>query len=494
LEEYVLGVVSAEGSMEDQPEALKALAIAARTYALKNIRRHKGQGYDFCSTTHCQRFVAVEGVDLAHSGMPIASAVRDTAGLVLLDHEGDVAESYFGASCGGTTANLQTLWGVHAPPYLQGVRDEYCASSPHHTWTDVISSDQLAQALRSDSRTDVGGKIHGLIITKRDQTGRAEVITIEGERQRTISGWDFKLVVGRALGWHLLKSSRFSITRSGSNFVFRGGGFGHGLGLCQEGSHVMAQQGFNYRQILTKYFPGTTVRGMRRVGDGEAGRRRDIQTRGHRDLLVSVNSVSSSLRRFISSEHFRVGYPQTVSQRNATGLLQLLEANRTNLLQRLTAAGISVELPYLEVLTNETTGDFVGRTRQPWWAAAATKEHQIELQPIAVLQRRGILETTIRHELVHVLIDGLGAGRTPRWLAEGMALNVAGEGPMLQRYLPKSRISTVALEQQLASANTPEEMRTAYAAAYHEVRNMIKNQGEARVWRGLAQQREVSVQ
>jgi SpoIID/LytB domain protein len=525
LEDYVLGVVSAEGSMEDQPEALKALAIAARTYALKNIQRHKSQGYDFCSTTHCQRFVAVEGVDLAHSGMPIASAVRDTAGLVLLDHEGGVAESYFGASCGGTTANLQTLWGVHAPPYLQGVRDEYCVSSPHHTWTDVISSDQLAQALRSDSRTDVGGKIHGLIITKRDQTGRAEVITIEGERQRTISGWEFKLVVGRALGWNLLKSSRFSITRSGSNFVFRGGGFGHGLGLCQEGSHVMAQRGFNYRQILTKYFPGTTVRGMRRMGDGEAGRRGYVNRESHADLLwgasptldldskpgirspnfrlsggltvpasshVGVNSVSSSLRRFISSEHFRVGYPQSVSQRDATGLLQLLEANRANLLRRLTAAGILMELPYLEVLTNETTGDFVGRTRQPWWAAAATKEHQIELQPIAVLQRRGILETTIRHELVHVLIDGLGSGRTPRWLAEGMALNVAGEGPMLQRYLPKSRISTVALEQQLASASTPEEMRTAYAAAYDEVRNMIKNRGEARVWQGLAQQKEVS--
>jgi len=492
LEEYVLGVVSAEGSMEDQPEALKALAIAARTYALKNIRRHKGQGYDFCSTTHCQRFVAVEGVDLAHSRMPIASAVRDTAGLVLLDDEGHVAESYFGASCGGMTANLQTLWGVHAPPYLQGVRDEYCVSSPHHTWTDVISSDELAQALRSDSRTDVGGKIHGLIITKRDQTDRAEVITIEGERQRAISGWEFKLVVGRALGWNLLKSSRFSITRSGSNFVFHGGGFGHGLGLCQEGSHVMAEQGFNYRQILTKYFPGTTVRGMRRAGEGEAGRRGDMETRGHRDLLVSFNSVSSSPRRFISSEHFRVGYPQTDSQRNATGLLQLLEANRANLLRRLTTAGISMDLPYLEVLTNETTGDFVGRTRQPWWAAAATKEHQIELQPLAVLQRRGILETTIRHELVHVLIDGLGSGRTPRWLAEGMALNIAGEGPMLQRYLPKSRISTVAIEQQLASANSPEEMRTAYAAAYDEVRNMIKNQGEARVWQVLAQQKEVS--
>src|SRR3989441_8462569 len=57
LEDYVLGVMRAEGTMEDQPEALKALAIAIRTYALKNIGRHAKDGYDFCSTTHCQRFV-----------------------------------------------------------------------------------------------------------------------------------------------------------------------------------------------------------------------------------------------------------------------------------------------------------------------------------------------------------------------------------------------------------------------------------------------------
>jgi len=77
LEDYVLGVVSAEGSMEDEREALKALAIAARTYALKNIRRHENQGYDFCSTTHCQRFVATEGLKLANSRTPLAMAVRD---------------------------------------------------------------------------------------------------------------------------------------------------------------------------------------------------------------------------------------------------------------------------------------------------------------------------------------------------------------------------------------------------------------------------------
>jgi SpoIID/LytB domain protein len=254
LEEYVLHVVANEASVEDQPEALKALAIAARTYALKNLGRHHDQGYDFCSTTHCQRFESVV------FRLDLAAAVKDTAGLVLRDDKGQIIDAYFSASCGGTTANLKSLWGDDAPPYLQGVRDDYCTTGPHYRWTDVIDSAQLANALRSDSRTDVGQNIRELTVAQYDQTGRAELIEITGDRRCTISGWEFKLIVGRALGWNVLKSSRFNISRSGSQFVFRGGGFGHGLGLCQEGSHVMAQRGQSYQQILAHYFPGTSTR------------------------------------------------------------------------------------------------------------------------------------------------------------------------------------------------------------------------------------------
>ena len=96
-------------------------------------------------------------------------------------------------------------------------------------------------------------------ILRTDRSGRAELIAITGGRRLTVKGWDFKIIVGRALGWNLLKSSRFTLSRAGSNFIFRGSGFGHGLGLCQEGAHVMAQRGANYRQILARYFPGTDV-------------------------------------------------------------------------------------------------------------------------------------------------------------------------------------------------------------------------------------------
>ncbi|HEX6717785.1 MAG TPA: SpoIID/LytB domain-containing protein [Pyrinomonadaceae bacterium] len=257
LDDYILRVVATEASVEDQPEALKALAIAARTYALKNLSRHEEQGYDFCSTTHCQRFTSMKtGIAIRPA---LVRAVTETTGLALHDDSDQIIDAYFSASCGGMTANLKSLWGEEAPTYLRGVRDEYCSSGAHYRWTGVIESQQLVNALRSDPRTDVGQRIRELSVVSYDQTGRAEVISIAGDRVRTISGWEFKLIVGRALGWNVLKSSRFNISRSGSQFVFSGSGFGHGLGLCQEGSHVMAQRGYSYQQILANYFPGTNV-------------------------------------------------------------------------------------------------------------------------------------------------------------------------------------------------------------------------------------------
>lgn len=282
LEDYVLGVVAAEGSMESEPEALKALAVAVRTYAVKNLGRHAREGYDFCTTTHCQRYRPVNSVDAGSQvSSVIVDAVKETMSEVLHDNEGQVVDSYFSASCGGATANISALWGVKAPSYLKGVGDDYCLTMPHRNWTDVISSTNLRRALKSDPRTDVGENLVDVVVTRRDATGRAELITIKGEGQRTVSGWDFKIIVGRALGWNLLKSSRFEIARSGVNFVFRGSGFGHGLGLCQEGAHVMAQRGASYHQILAKYFPTTGVMRntqTRESGERETGRRGDGET------------------------------------------------------------------------------------------------------------------------------------------------------------------------------------------------------------------------
>ena len=452
------------------------------------------------------------------------------------------------------------------PDYLRGVRDEYCISGPHATWTDVIPRADLLRAVQSDARTNVGGRLDQIVISKRDETGRAEFITLEGEQRKSVRGWDFKIIVGRVLGWNLLKSSRFEVSRSGSNFIFRGSGFGHGLGLCQEGAHVMAARGASFQRILEKYFPGTSVKKEDRVATqlrGNEGWDLNAEStsfdchpsqRWNADVLLVAqpsnqvvakipqrrsdemsiaqklvmkgklrssaafstpvhygplhhappelgNSLKgSSYKHFvptglnanpklftISSEHFRVTYPAAVDRREANQVLTTLEIARTDFLGRANAASVSLGgLPSLEIHLNESTGDFTARTGQPWWAAAATRGNRIELQPVALLKRRGVLTNTLRHELAHVVIDAVSHNQAPRWLEEGFALHLAGEGPTISRYQRRRALSTEDIEKRLERPGSQEEMRALYADAYRAVVDLIRTDGEASVWKKVA--------
>ncbi len=517
LEDYVLGVMRAEGSTETEPEALKALAIAIRTYAVKNRGRHAKEGYDFCSTTHCQRFSVssptVREGSIGSGALPngrasdtILAALRMTEGQILIDERGHLVDSYFGASCGGETANIGALWGKSPPLYLRGVHDEFCITGPHANWTDVISRADLLRALQSDARSNVGSRLDQIMVSKRDETGRAEFITLEGEHRKIVRGWDFKIIVGRVLGWNLLKSSRFEVSRNGSNLIFRGSGFGHGLGLCQEGAHVMAQRGMTYQRILEKYFPGTHAATENRVASVLSGsestaltaesaevvaeKRRGFPPRPLRTplrpLRLNKTLADHASQKVLTSEHFRVIYHISVDRRDADQVLSTLETARVDYLHRANAASVSISnIPTLEIHLNESTGDFTARTGQPWWAAAATKGNRIELQPVALLKHRGVLVTTLRHELAHAVIDAVSNNRAPRWLEEGFAIYLAGEGRLFSPYM-RGLLSTDELEKRLEHPRSQQEMRTLYAAAYNEVHTLIQNQSESAVWRRIA--------
>jgi hypothetical protein len=296
----------------------------------------------------------------------------------------------------------------------------------------------------------------------------------------------------------VLKSSRFEVSRSGSNFVFRGSGFGHGLGLCQEGAHEMAARGLSYQKILEKYFPGT--RALPRAGDVSVstGSGADTEQIWLADVFPALKgrakftgryalTVPTGPTRFltISSEHFRVTYPTDVDRRDANQVLNTLESARDDYLRRASSA-VSVNIPTLDIRLNESTGDFTSRTGQPWWAAAATKGNRIELQPLQILKQRGVLLTTLRHELAHVVIDAISHNHAPRWLSEGFAIQLAGEGETIKQYLKRGMLSDDELEKRLERPTSQQDMRGLYAQAYISVARMVREQGEASVWRKLA--------
>ena len=189
----------------------------------------------------------------------------------------------------------------------------------------------------------------------------------------------------------------------------------------------------------------------------------------------------------ISSEHFRVTYPADNDRRDANRVLTILENARADYLRRASAASISISgLPFLDIRVNDSTGTFTGRTGQPPWAAAATKGNRIETQPLAILKRRGVLHTTLKHELAHVIINVISRDRAPRWLEEGFAIYLAGEGAMFSRYLRRGKLITEELEKRLQRPSTQSDMRSLYAEAYLKVNAMVRNEGEASVWKKLA--------
>ena len=179
-------------------------------------------------------------------------------------------------------------------------------------------------------------------------------------------------------------------------------------------------------------------------------------------------------------------YPSNVDRRTADQILNTLELTRNDYLRRASSASTSANIPRVAIRLNASTGDFTSRTGQPWWAAAATQGNRIELQPAAILKQRGVLITTLRHELAHIMIDSVSAKRAPRWLEEGFALYLAGEGQMISRYVGRDRLAEDELEQRLEHPRTQAEMRTLYAEAYLMVAEMIRRQGEPSVWKRLS--------
>ena len=263
IEEYVVGSILAEADIRGLDRTtiervVRIQAILARTYALANRNRHRNEGFDLCSTTHCQVYRSTEHLS-PHNANISRFAATSTAGLVIT-HGGIPINAVFHADCGGGTSNAEVVWGGLTPPYLQAVDDSFCLLHNPMSWKVAMSNEDLLATLNTDARTRIGRQLQEFRIIEKDASGRVQRLLIGGDESTSkVRGEEFRQVITRRLGPNSLKSTRFTIRRQDNGFVFEGQGWGHGIGLCQRGAAARASAGQDPSEILSHYYHNTSL-------------------------------------------------------------------------------------------------------------------------------------------------------------------------------------------------------------------------------------------
>lgn len=250
LEDYLCGVVSAEVVSSWPIEAVKAQAVAARTYALRR-KLDAGGPYHLTATTDDQVYRGRSVED----GLA-ARAVKETAGWVITC-KGEPIVAYYHACCGGATDSAADIKNRNLP-YTASVTCRWCGDAPNFRWEYSISQRELARLLTSSGRAVK--QVDRIMPRRVTQSGRVlelEVVSPRGSLRMT--GEELR----RIIGYQRLKSTRFVVTRADGFLRFRGTGHGHGIGACQWGMRQMAEKGFTWREILRHYYKGVTFSRLR---------------------------------------------------------------------------------------------------------------------------------------------------------------------------------------------------------------------------------------
>jgi len=273
-DKLLAGIVPAEMYPDAPHAALEAQAIAARTELLQKIgRRNLTDPFVLCSTQQCQVYAGAGKEDPRTT-----RAIEKTRGIILLRDGGGMVDIRYSASCGGHTEDNDAIWGGEPDPSLRGRRDDPKAQMTRVTddnldaflddggdawcskpkgaktkfrWTEKIGVDDLTARV-SVEYPEIG-RIKTLTPKARGTSGRIQTLAIAGDKATVEVTGD--LHIRRLLGG--LKSTLFEVKREGGTFVFRGAGFGHGVGMCQLGAIGMADAGKSHDQILGHYYRGT---------------------------------------------------------------------------------------------------------------------------------------------------------------------------------------------------------------------------------------------
>jgi len=248
LEEYLYGVMRNEVSTWWPMEALKAQAIAARTYALSQINESKGKDYDVMADVNSQVYGGIFSEKWRTN-----RAVDETRGKVLT-YNGAIFPAFFHATCGGSTFDAAYLWNIDLPP-LKGVKCRWCRKSPHFYWERWISVSEVEGKLAAAGYSV--GDIIGFETTNRDPfSGRILELKVRGSKgDAAILARDFRRVIGA----DIVRSTNFKVTVVGGYVAFEGLGWGHGVGLCQWGAYYMSRAGKKAAEILEFYYPGSKI-------------------------------------------------------------------------------------------------------------------------------------------------------------------------------------------------------------------------------------------
>lgn len=240
LEEYVKDVVAVEVSPDWDKEALKAQAVATRTYAVYQKMTNGNGIYDIASSVLHQVYKG------NNPDARVSSAVEETKDEVLT-FDGKPIASFYHSTCGGKTENPEEVFGK-SYPYLHSV-ETGCTLSPYAAWERSIPAAEIEKALNIKGITKIVVKS----FTSTNRVKQLEIVHSSGTT--TVNATDLR----KALGWSRLPSTNFSISGDGDPFLFGGKGYGHGVGLCQWSTLQMAREGSKYREILSLFYPGTSI-------------------------------------------------------------------------------------------------------------------------------------------------------------------------------------------------------------------------------------------
>nr|MBI3612654.1 SpoIID/LytB domain-containing protein [Nitrospirota bacterium] len=248
LEDYVKGVVPSEMSAAWHQEALKAQAIAARTYALYKIRQNGKKDFDVAASTKDQVYKGRAGAD-----GPAGRATDETRGQILTFQDEPILAA-FSSTAAGPTEDALNVWSVDLP-YLKGVECPFDMNSPYFQWRTDVWIPLLEQRLREEGfSVGVIASLSPAYYTKAGRVSHVRILHSDGELH--VKGEDLR----RVLGYTVLASTQFDFEVVGFQIQFTGRGAGHGVGLCQWGAKELAEKGYSAEAIVRYYYPGTEIR------------------------------------------------------------------------------------------------------------------------------------------------------------------------------------------------------------------------------------------